>query len=195
MTMLQQYIHYLANKPFILDLLRRILEANHRGEKRVIREEFAGQEGIMLDLGCGTGVFSPLFGSGYVGIDISPLYIAYARKKHDKTFQVMSADRLLFPDVHFDSIFVNGVLHHLDDATVRTVVAEMRRVLKPSGQAVVMEDIPAVTFVSKIIRGLDIGDHIRPAESYRRLLAERFTILREYPMRTGVCDYAVFVLN
>ena len=76
--MIKRFITYLASKPVILNLLRRILEANHRGEKRVIKEELTGHFSTVLDLGCGTGVFAPLFDSEYVGIDISPLYIAYA---------------------------------------------------------------------------------------------------------------------
>lgn len=196
MTILARCINYLAGKPVILDTLRRALEANHRGEKRVIRTELPERfSARILDLGCGTGVFSPLFGPGYVGVDLSPTYISYARKKYPKQFLVADAKELPFANGSFDAVWVNGVLHHFDDGLVRATVSEMRRVLKDSGRAVVMEDVPAHTLVSRLVRSMDLGDHIRTPTAYATLLSERFAISTHYPIRTGVCDYEVFVLQ
>ena len=153
------------------------------------------QSQIVLDLGCGTGVFSPWFGPGYVGIDISQPYINYARWRYpSKQFQVMDAGKIQFPAQSFDAIWVNGVLHHLNDTAVSLVVAEMKRLLKPGGKAVVMEDIPAQQIISRFVRSLDAGEHIRTPQGYRNLLAEQFLVQKEYPLRTGVCDYQVFIL-
>lgn len=195
--MFHKIIDLVAQQPAILDWLRSFLENNHRGEREVVARELPErQTQKILDLGCGTGVFSPWFGPEYVGIDLGEKYINFARARfRDKNFQVMDASKLNFPDESFDAIWVNGVLHHLDDNMVLAVAAEMRRVLKLNGRAVVMEDVPAKKIISKFIRGLDAGEHIRPPEQYRQLLAEQFLVNKEYPVRTGVCDYQVFVLT
>ena len=194
--MLTKFIDYLAQKPVILDFLRRVLENNHQGEKKVITVELPNRESLrVLDLGCGTGVFSPLFGRDYVGVDISKKYIEYARSHYDKKFYVMDAKKLDFPDDYFDIIWVNGVLHHLDDASVRLILREMKRVLKLNGRAVIMEDVPAKKLISKFIRSLDVGDYIRAPQAYKELFSEQFNIKKQYPLRTGVCDYESFVLT
>ena len=47
------------------------------------------------------------------------------------TFRVMDAQRLEFPDRHFDAVFGTAILHHLDlEASLR----EIDRVLKPGGR-------------------------------------------------------------
>ncbi|MDP2709104.1 MAG: class I SAM-dependent methyltransferase [bacterium] len=194
--MISKFIDYLAQKPVILDFLRRFLEANHRGEKEVITSELPDRiSGSVLDLGCGTGVFSPLFGPNYIGIDISPLYIDYAKSRYAKTFKVMDATKLDFPSGSFDMIWVNGVLHHLNDNISLSIISEMKRVLKTGGRVVIMEVVPSTKMISKIIGSLDIGDNIRPAEDYRRLFQKYFVVQKEYPVRTGVCDFQAFVLT
>ena len=193
--MLELFIKYLASKPVILDFLRRVLEANHRGEKRVIKEEFPDRLSCaVLDVGSGTGVFSPLFGLGYVGVDIDETYVQYARKKYQRVFLAADARKLPFPDASFDAIWVNGVLHHFDDALARAALFEMRRVLKENGRAVIMEDVPARALIPRLVRSLDLGDYIRTPEAYLSLIREHFTVLKAYPVRTGVCDYEVFVV-
>lgn len=46
------------------------------------------------------------------------------------------AESLPFPDASFDLVYSNGVLHHTPNT--RTVIAEVRRVLRPGGRAIVM---------------------------------------------------------
>lgn len=194
--MVNKIINWLTRRPAILNWFRKLLENNHRGEKEVIARELPERQSQrILDLGCGTGVFSPWFGPGYVGIDIAEIYINYARRHYrDKEFQIMDASKLKFPAQFFDAIWVNGVLHHLNDDSVRQVVAEMKCVLKLGGKVVVMEDIPAQQIISRLVRSLDAGEYIRTPRDYRNLLQEKFLVQKEYPLRTGVCDYQVFIL-
>ncbi|MDO8592381.1 MAG: class I SAM-dependent methyltransferase [bacterium] len=194
--MIKEITNYLEQHPVILNFLRKFLEGGHKGEIEVIKRELPDRlERRALDLGCGTGVFSPFFGKDYAGVDISEAYINYARRRYNKTFKAMDARRLAFPGQSFDIVWVNGVLHHLDDASVRQILKEIKRVLKTGGRVIIMEDTPGVKFISKIVRSLDAGGYIRPAEGYRRLIREQFIIRKEYPLRTGVCDYQVFVIN
>ncbi len=95
----------------------------------------------VLDAGCGNGRYTVawrLIGARQaVGVDISPLNIATARRRVEQlningvTFEQGNALDLPFPDNSFDIVFSNGVLHHTVDW--RTGVAECVRTLKPGG--------------------------------------------------------------
>ncbi|WP_413205293.1 methyltransferase domain-containing protein [Rhodospirillum sp. A1_3_36] len=119
--------------------------------ERVIEKLSSGMRGSrVLDFGCGKGemVLSYLAaGARQVdGIDISATYVAEAQarcqsaglEKTRFTVQVMDAHALDFPDESFDWVMGRGILHHLDQ---EKAVAEIRRVLKPGGQAVFMEPL------------------------------------------------------
>jgi ubiquinone/menaquinone biosynthesis C-methylase UbiE len=95
----------------------------------------------VLDAGCGNGRYTAawrLIGARQaVGVDISPLNIATARRRIEQlningvTFEQGNALKLPFPDNSFDIVFSNGVLHHTVDW--RAGVAECVRTLKPGG--------------------------------------------------------------
>jgi ubiquinone/menaquinone biosynthesis C-methylase UbiE len=95
----------------------------------------------VLDAGCGNGRYTAawrLIGARQaVGVDISPLNIATARRRVEQlningvTFEQGNALELPFPDNSFDVVFSNGVLHHTVDW--RAGVLECVRTLKPGG--------------------------------------------------------------
>src|SRR5205085_7730767 len=111
---------------------------------------------------------------------------------------VMDAGALSWPDVTFDHLLVTGVLHHLSDAEARRILAEMRRVLRSGGRALVMEDT-AVGFKLNLLGALvhlaDEGSFIRRSDQYAALFTRHFQVRRHYQIRSGVCDYEVFVLE
>ena len=101
--------------------------------------DFAGADDAQrtLDVGCGTGHLAAEIASRSPsaqvdGIDASPVYIEYARKRNPNpnlTFRVGDACALDHADKTFDRVLSLLVLHfvpRVDDA-----IAEMRRVAKP----------------------------------------------------------------
>ena len=103
----------------------------------------------VLDVGCGTGTLAlameSRMGKGDVhGIDASPEMIAVAREKATKSgsqadFQVAVIEAIPFPDATFDLVTSSMMLHHLPDPLKRTGLAEVRRVLKPTGRFMAMD--------------------------------------------------------
>ena len=94
----------------------------------------------ILDIGCGTGTFLDYVNCSYfryTGIDISRVNIEKARRKHGRTFKVMSAEKLKFKDNSFDKIVCIELIEHLFTSELIAVLREMDRVLKPGGIAVI----------------------------------------------------------
>ncbi len=212
MSPVRRLVHWLSSRPTLWNLFRRLLEFNFREEKRVIGTELKpladrirreeNRRPSVLDLGCGTGELAPVFlkrGYRYVGIDIEPERIAYAAKNYPQgKFHVMDASALAYPDGYFDQILVTGVLHHLSDADVRGIVKEMKRVLRPNGRALVMEDIAlrgSLNLLGALVHLADEGAHIRRPNEYTPLYEPHLDLKATYPVRCGVCDYQAFVLE
>jgi SAM-dependent methyltransferase len=107
--------------------------------------DFAGAHGLrVLEIGCGMGTDGAQFaqaGAHYTGIDLTQAAIDLARKRFELSglegkFRVADAENLAFADDSFDRVYSHGVLHHTPDTP--RAVAEIHRVLRPGGQAVVM---------------------------------------------------------
>lgn len=104
----------------------------------------------VLDISCGTGSLALLAkeqvgpeGQVY-GIDASEEMIAYADAKARRAgaeiaFAVSPAQDLPFEDSSFDVVLNTLALHHLPKPSRHESVAEMRRVLKPNGRALVVD--------------------------------------------------------
>src|SRR5262249_17482822 len=125
-------------------------------------------------------------------------YVRFARRAYAGQFSVTNGAALGLDAALFDAALVIGVLHHMDDDLARATAAELHRVLKPGATLLVMEDIPppaAWNVAGHVMHWLDRGGFIRGDADYRRLLAPFFLVQRAYPMRSGICDYAVYVLE
>lgn len=199
MRLVEVIIERIFSHPLLFDIIRRIVENDFRGEKRAIQEEL-DLDGCrrVLDVGCGTGELFPLFRpENYVGIDISGPFIAHASKKYDGRFHVMDGRHLAFADNSFDDVLVAGLFHHFPDDYAHLVLQEIKRVTRPMGTILIMEDVmPPSKFniLGEVVRRLDVGGFIRSAEQYNHLFTEHFGLRKRYPIRSGVCDYVVLVL-
>lgn len=200
--MFQQFLDTISENPQVWNILRRVVEDNFRGEKDVIARELAPWSDVgqreFLDFGCGTGEFAPCFPAAhYTGIDLARQYLTYANQTYDGRFVALSVDALPFAPAHFDAALILGVLHHLPDDVVRRAVAELHRVLKLGAVVLVMEDIPPPhvwNVAGHAMHWLDRGGFIRSDAEYRALFDD-FTVTRQYSMRSGICDYGVYVLR
>jgi SAM-dependent methyltransferase len=201
--MLEQTLDRISENPQAWNILRRIVENNFRGEKEVIARELDPWREVgrrrFLDFGCGTGEFALCFPpSCYTGVDIAQHYVRFAGRAYAGHFGVMSGEALSLENTSFDAALVLGVFHHMDNDLVCATVAELHRVLKPGATLLVMEDIAPPTpwnVAGHAMHWLDRGGFIRSDVEYRALLAPFFAVQRTYHMRSGICDYAVYVLE
>ena len=126
-----------------------------RGRERPLRDRMIQLAGLgpgeaVLDVGCGTGTLAiaakrRVGSSGAVfGVDASPPMVAKATRKSararvDVTFTNAVVEALPFPDARFDAVLSTLMLHHLPRPVRRQCFAEIRRVLKPHGQLLVVD--------------------------------------------------------
>ncbi|EGR0771692.1 malonyl-[acyl-carrier protein] O-methyltransferase BioC [Vibrio cholerae] len=93
----------------------------------------------VLDLGCGTGYFSALLrerGAQVVCADISHAMLEQARQRcgdEGMSYQLADAEQLPFTSACFDLVFSSLALQWCEDLSLP--LSEIRRVLKPHGQA------------------------------------------------------------
>jgi ubiquinone/menaquinone biosynthesis C-methylase UbiE len=128
----------------LYDLLLEVLglgRSFHAGVARLVGVR-SGES--VLDLGCGTGtllrsLLAETPTGHYVGLDADPRVLAIAGRKLGEArgaVQLVTgySQDLPFPDGAFDVVVSTLIFHHLSDATKRSTLAEVGRVLKPSGR-------------------------------------------------------------
>jgi SAM-dependent methyltransferase len=102
----------------------------------------AGRDVLEIGVGAGTDhVQWARAGARLTGIDLTEEGIALARERLgleglQSELHVADAEALPFEDSSFDIVYSYGVLHHSPDT--RRCLAEVRRVLRPGGQALIM---------------------------------------------------------
>jgi SAM-dependent methyltransferase len=188
--------------PRLWNALRWAAEAGFHGERAVIARElrpWAGDTRRFLDFGCGTGEFAAEFPAGrYVGFDPSLGYLRFAAGNRPGSYLAGAGEALPFADGSFDAALVLGVLHHLPDEVARAAMGELARALRPGATVLVMEDTPppgGQNPAGHLMHALDRGGFIRDEAAYRAIFGPSLAVERAYPMRSGVCDYAVYVLR
>jgi SAM-dependent methyltransferase len=107
--------------------------------------DFTGYRGKkLIEIGCGVGLDLAYFaqgGANVTGVDLASVSVDLARKnfafqKVTGNLQVMDGERLEFDNESFDVVYAHGVLQYT--ANIEKMIAEIRRVLKPGGEAILM---------------------------------------------------------
>lgn len=117
-----------------------------RGHLAVVEMPLEKLSGLsVLEIGPGSGAHSALFkrhGASVVSVDITPervvgtaIKLALTSGGKGRSYHA-DAENLPFRDDSFDIAYSNGVLHHSENTD--HCIAEVERVLKPGGKAVIM---------------------------------------------------------
>lgn len=119
--------------------------------------------GRTLEVACGTGLNLPLYSEDIelTGIDLSPGMLAIARKRARELGRAADlgeadAQRLPFADASFDTVVCTLSLCSVPDE--HATVAEMRRVLRPGGQLLLLDHVrPSAAPVRWALRALQVA--------------------------------------
>jgi ubiquinone/menaquinone biosynthesis C-methylase UbiE len=122
----------------------------------ILAAHFGDPSGIdLLDVGCGVGNYHPYWidqvGS-LRGVDVSTKCIERAAERNPRVvYEAYDGDRLPFADRSFDAVVTICVMHHVDPQQRPGFVAELRRVLRPGGIAVVFEHNPSNFLTRRVV--------------------------------------------
>ncbi|NQT89892.1 MAG: methyltransferase domain-containing protein [Candidatus Omnitrophica bacterium] len=104
-----------------------------RRTRLLIESTSLGKGGRVLEIGCGTGVFTAEFAClnpNVVALDLSYAFMDKVRKDVDAVFVAGSAEELPFADSTFDVVVGSSVLHHLK---INQALSEIYRVVRGGG--------------------------------------------------------------
>jgi len=167
--------------PFLYDLFQGVVGANAL-RRRIIRNHVRPRSGDkVIDIGCGPArVLQSLPDVEYLGLDIDPGYIAFARRTYgDKGTFVVGDTRSLRGDLRFkdaDIVIAVSVLHHLDDEEAADCIRFAYDSLKRGGRLICHDAcwVPNQGALSRYIMSTDRGRNIRTEQQYRQLAGKIF---------------------
>ena len=158
----------------------RLLANGHRAAHEVERALAATPGDRVLDLGCGAGGFSAVVPGEYVGLDLNPNYIAFARRRFGNARRRFELRPLAELDgrERFDRAIMASVLHHLADDEADAVLALLARIVRT--RLVVLDlDPESANRLQAFLMAHDRGAFVRPPAAQRAILARHFDVVAE----------------
>ncbi len=174
-TRLQRLAAALVSRPFVYDLVQ-----NLAGQAKVAERLRGALErlprGRVVDVGSAEGGFALRLGIAPVCVDLDPRPLAALRRRSSAARAVAAdAARLPFGDGAFDLALCVAVFHHVDDAALSAVVAELARV--SSGRLLLLEPLRNdARRVSRWLWHYDRGRHPRTREQLEAILEPHFRV-------------------
>lgn len=131
----------------------------------------------VLDVGCGPGTNTGAFADiEYLGVDLNPSYIDYARRRHGRPFEVADVRTDAVPGKGtYDFVLLNSLLHHLDDNAVASLLSAIPDLVSDDGHVHVIElELPERRGLPRTLALSDRGEFPRSLPRWRELLTEHF---------------------
>ena len=149
----------------------------------------------VLDLGCGAGGLSTVVPGEYLGIDLNPGYLAFARWRFGaphRRFELLELSDLEGRET-FDKAIMASVLHHLTDEQALAVLATLARIVRRRLVVLDLDPESANGFQAFLIRH-DRGKFPRPKAAQRALLARHFDVVaeRRFAVTTRLAVHTLF---
>lgn len=154
--------------------------------KHVIARELKPQiSETILDVGCGTGIYSTIVTGKYIGVDINPHLIEYANHTyagHNKVFYANDVQSLIKQKKikQVNKAIIINVLHHLNDQKATSLLKCIKTITKKK-VIIVDTDKEGANWLQRLFYMLDDGHHIRSQKELRHLIGKHFQIRNELP--------------
>ncbi len=163
----------------------------------LIKHNQLAETNRVLDVGCGPGTNTQFFrDQDYLGIDINPAYIEYARRKFGRSFEVADATQLqVKSEDAFDLVLMNSLLHHIADEDVSSMLDQLSRVVSADGHIHIIDLVlPPQRGIPRYLALNDRGDFSRPLERWKTLFEQSFTTVVLEPFEIRMCGVPLWNL-
>jgi cyclopropane fatty-acyl-phospholipid synthase-like methyltransferase len=136
----------------------------------------------VLDIGCGNAtILKHLPEVSYFGVDSNPNYISKARETFGAkgNFRCVSVDDLAFEFTgKFDRVLLLGVLHHLTDQQIKSLMLIIKELLSENGRLITHDGvfIAKQNSIARLLLKLDRGRYVRTEKEYLSLLSTELTV-------------------
>lgn len=185
-------IHSIISAPWIYNLVQRVAGAKMYREK-MVTEYIRPFEGCkILDIGCGTGEYVHHIDNHcknyeYYGFDGEDVYIEHAKEIFKNRPNLHFYRKILTEENikefnNFDLVIATGVMHHLDDPIVVSLLRLSKMALKPGGRLVTYDPgkYDNMSALEKFFVKYDRGRSIRFEREYAALISQIFTKFKSY---------------
>jgi ubiquinone/menaquinone biosynthesis C-methylase UbiE len=183
----------LLSIPWIYNL-RFLVAGNQQKTKEYILSNYRNLScKSVLDVGCGTGDFAPLFSPvHYLGVDINPQYIIHAKRAYPHEFLAADVVTYSWGKRMFDAALFISTLHHLSDTHVHRLFPPLLRITK---KAIIIVDLnPETSFLKYLLVAADRGDYVRTTAQKIALLSRYGTIQNMVHFSTRLASQTGMVL-
>jgi len=131
---------------FMLQFISRpIIKQKNKIRDSVLRHS-ASRRSLVLDFGCGEGIFSGIFRDEinitYVEVDKNADLLHFSKHNNKDNLYVISNEKLCFKNNTFDFIILSNVLHHMTQDEISQLMFEISRILNETGSVIVIELVP-----------------------------------------------------
>jgi len=174
----RELLDSIGSNPYFFNFLQKVCNLGDLKEEVSLRLKAEPGESI-LDVGCGTGLYSVLAKGRYVGLDLNGSYIKYARTKYksgNKKFIVEDVTRLSLGEEMFDKTLYIAMLHHFDEADNIKILNRISSVTKKMVLILdaALPDNP--TAAQKFFLKVERGQYVRPLNEQISIVRKVFDI-------------------
>ncbi len=134
----------------------------------------------ILDIGCGPGTMLRFLPENvhYVGFDMNPKYIEYAKRRFGDrgAFHAHRVGEAAIAAEGFDVVMANAIFHHINDEEAAHLVHVAFSQLKPEGFLLTYDNawVKGQSPIARWLISKDRGRHVRTPDEYLAIVKTRF---------------------